>query len=253
MRRASKVRFAILLVPRNAIRNKWVQFGNPEIIRANRTICATLRIDSRESGHPAYKVVLAEACTFFGRGSECQNWVASIRHLMLKPSATASRKFGWKLSYDVMPKVLVLKAQGRHVMWCFLASFGGVFGGWQKGGLQKSGFGGCSPGTKTGTRVHSDVPPEWKPERGYVCMFPPERKPERGYVRQSHPLRNPLLFSCWQMHYWVHTLGDFCFLGLDTGFCVNPFLLKSIISTLLSMTGSTPTPWDPHLTDQKPD
>ena len=42
-----------------------------------------------------------------------------------------------------------------------------------KGGFQKGGFGGCSPGTKTGTRVRSDVPPE--------------RKPERGYVRQSHP------------------------------------------------------------------
>ena len=26
------------------------------------------------------------------------------------------------------------------------------------------GFGGCSPGTKTGTRVHSDVPPERNPE-----------------------------------------------------------------------------------------
>ena len=32
----------------------------------------------------------------------------------------------------------------------------------QKGGFQKGGFGGCSPGTKTGTRVHSDVPPERK-------------------------------------------------------------------------------------------
>ena len=30
--------------------------------------------------------------------------------------------------------------------------------------FQKGGFGGCSPGTKTGTRVHSDVPPERRPE-----------------------------------------------------------------------------------------
>ena len=37
------------------------------------------------------------------------------------------------------------------------------FGGWQKGGFQKGGFGGCSPGTKTGTRVHSPKPPFWKP------------------------------------------------------------------------------------------
>ena len=28
--------------------------------------------------------------------------------------------------------------------------------------FQKGGFGGCSPGTKTGTRVHLDVPPERK-------------------------------------------------------------------------------------------
>ena len=32
----------------------------------------------------------------------------------------------------------------------------------QKGGFQKGGFGGCSPGTKTGTRVRSDIPPERK-------------------------------------------------------------------------------------------
>ena len=36
---------------------------------------------------------------------------------------------------------------------------------------------GCSPGTKTGTRVRSHVPPE--------------RKPERGYVRQNHPFAKP--------------------------------------------------------------
>ena len=30
---------------------------------------------------------------------------------------------------------------------------------WQKGGFQKGGFGGCSPGTKTGTRVRSPKPP----------------------------------------------------------------------------------------------
>ena len=58
----------------------------------------------------------------------------------------------------------------------------------QKGGF--GGFGACSPGTKTGTRVHSDVPPERKPERGYVRMFPRNEKPERGYFRQTTLLRN---------------------------------------------------------------
>ena len=34
-----------------------------------------------------------------------------------------------------------------------------MVGGSQKGGFQKGGFGGCSPGTKTGTRVRSPKPP----------------------------------------------------------------------------------------------
>ena len=43
---------------------------------------------------------------------------------------------------------------------------------------------GCSLGTKTRTRVRSHVPPE--------------RKPERGYIRQNHPkLQNrPFISSC---------------------------------------------------------
>ena len=83
-----------------------------------------------------------------------------------------------------------------------------LFGGSQKGGFQKGGFGGCSPGTKTGTRVRSPKPPFWKPpfylpmtlfgvdkrvvsKRVVSADVPPERKPERGYVRQNHPnLRN---------------------------------------------------------------
>ena len=53
----------------------------------------------------------------------------------------------------------------------------------------------------------ADVPPERKPERGYIRMFPgtktgtrvrlhappPERKPERGYVRQNHFYETALL------------------------------------------------------------
>ena len=52
---------------------------------------------------------------------------------------------------------------------------------------------GCSPGTRTGTRVHSDVPPERELERGYVRMFPRNERPERGYVRQNHPFAKPPL------------------------------------------------------------
>ena len=40
-----------------------------------------------------------------------------------KPSAILSRELGQKWSHHMMPKVLVLKAQGRHVMWSFLAKF----------------------------------------------------------------------------------------------------------------------------------
>ena len=81
-------------------------------------------------------------------------------------------------------------------------------GGSQKGGFQKGGFGGCSPGMKTGTRVRSPKPPFWKPpfylpmtlfgvdkrvvsKRVVSADVPPERKPERGYVRQNHPFTSP--------------------------------------------------------------
>ena len=83
-----------------------------------------------------------------------------------------------------------------------------MFGGSQKGGFQKGGFGGCSPGTKTGTRVRSPKPPFWKPpfylpvtlfgvdkrvvsKRVVSADVPPERKPERGYIRQNHPFTKP--------------------------------------------------------------
>ena len=67
--------------------------------------------------------------------------------------------------------------------------------GFAKWWIQKGGFGGCSPGTKTGTRVHSDVPPVPGPKtrtrvRSHVT---PERKPERAYVRQNHPYTKPPL------------------------------------------------------------
>ena len=71
------------------IRKKGVRFGNAATIRENQAMRANLRIDSRELGHLS--------------------------------SVTSSRKFGQKLSHHVMPKVLVLKAQGRHVMGQILA------------------------------------------------------------------------------------------------------------------------------------
>ena len=53
-------------------------------------------------------------------------------------------------------------------------------GGWQKGGFPKGWFWrmlprnetGCPPGTKTGTRVLSHVPPERKPERPWASFKP---------------------------------------------------------------------------------
>ena len=51
--------------------------------------------------------------------------------------------------------------------------------------FQKGGFGGCAPRTKTGTRVHSDVPPERKLERGYVRIFP--RNENRNEVHSPKP------------------------------------------------------------------
>ena len=93
----------------------------------------------------------------------------------------------------------------RIVQKCATSAF---IGGSQKGGFQKGGFGGCSPGTKTGTRVRSPKPPFWKPpfylpmtlfgvdkrvvsKRVVSADVPPERKPERGYVRQNHPFTKP--------------------------------------------------------------
>ena len=46
------------------------------------------------------------------------------------------------------------------------------FGGLQKGGFQKGGFGGCPPGTKTGTRVRSPKPPFYE-----TALLSPSEKP----------------------------------------------------------------------------
>ena len=90
------------------------------------------------------------------------------------------------------------------------------------GGFQKGGFGGCSPGTKTGTRARSPKPPFYETallspseplfgvdkrvvsKRVVSADVPPERKPERGYVRQNHlftkpPFHLPVIFCCTKM------------------------------------------------------
>ena len=46
--------------------------------------------------------------------------------------------------------------------------------------FQKGGFGGCSPGTKTGTRAREN-----RNEGMFACS--PERRPD---IRQNHPLQN---------------------------------------------------------------
>ena len=61
--------------------------------------------------------------------------------------------------------------------------------------FQKSGFGGCSPGTKTGTRAHSDVPLERNPERGYVHMFPRNENRNEGTFAKTTPNYETALLS----------------------------------------------------------
>ena len=56
--------------------------------------------------------------------------------------------------------------------YCFCTLPGATVGGSQKGGFLKGWFWRMFPGTKTGTRVHSDVLPERELERGYVRMLP---------------------------------------------------------------------------------
>ena len=53
------------------------------------------------------------------------------------------------------------------------------------------------PGTKTGTRVHSDVLPERKPERGYVRMFPRNENRNKGTFAKTTLLRNHPFVSWW--------------------------------------------------------
>ena len=86
--------------------------------------------------------------------------------------------------------------------------FGHFFGGSQKGGFQKGGFGGCSPGTKTGTKVCSPKPPfyetallspnepfrgfakGWFPKGWFRRMFPRNENRNEGTFAKTTLLRN---------------------------------------------------------------
>ena len=61
------------------------------------------------------------------------------------------------------------------------------------GGTQKGGF--------AGTRVHSDVPPERKPERGYIRMFPRNENRNEGTFAKTALLRNRPFIS--QLILWT--------------------------------------------------
>ena len=86
---------------------------------------------------------------------------------------------------------------------CYLDFTLGAFAcknrGFAKGWFPKGWFWQMFPGTKTGTRVHSDVPRHQKPDEGtFGCSLVP--KPERGYIRQNRPFTKP----------------PFCFLSKET-------------------------------------
>ena len=55
--------------------------------------------------------------------------------------------------------------------------------------FQKGGFDGCSPGTKPGTRVHSDVPPTTKTGGG-CRMFPRSQNRNEGTFAKTNLLGN---------------------------------------------------------------
>ena len=81
------------------------------------------------------------------------------------------------------------------------------------GGFQKGGCGGCSPGTKTGTRVRSPKPPfyatallspseplwwltkRWFPKGWFRRMFPRNENRNEGTFAKTTLLRNRLFIS----------------------------------------------------------
>ena len=79
------------------------------------------------------------------------------------------------LTFSSLEMAHPMRCWAQIYMGAFRKDFSGVP---KRVVFKKGGFGGSSPGAKTGTRVHSAVPPK--------------RKPERGYIRQNHAFTKPL-------------------------------------------------------------
>ena len=105
-----------------------------------------------------------------------------------------------------------------------------LIGETQKGGFQKGGFGGCSPGTKTRTRVRSDVPSDRKTGTR-VRMFPRNENRNEGTFAKP-PFDETALLSPGDLSAnctWVKPgrFGSFfvlCFLALG-GHCLQMLCL----------------------------
>ena len=65
--------------------------------------------------------------------------------------------------------------------------------------FRKGGFGGCSPGTKTGTRVHSDAPPGTITGTRVRCMFPRNENRNEGAFAKTTLLLNRPFISQWAL------------------------------------------------------
>ena len=102
----------------------------------------------------------------------------------------------------IRPSLKAPKRQKQQVFWELLSNsdnfvnprLTGHFRGSQKGGFQKSGFGGCSLVPKTGTRVHSGVPWHEKAEQGYMRMFPGTKNWNKGTFAKTAFYETALLF-----------------------------------------------------------
>ena len=103
--------------------------------------------------------------------------------------------------------------------------------------------------------VLADVPPERKPERGYIRMSPPppgtktgtrvrshvhpERKPERGYTRQDHPFTKPPFYLPASHGYSMslvwgwNEVGDVLKQVSSSPFCTRPFWWMPVLAKSL--------------------
>ena len=103
--------------------------------------------------------------------------------------------FAVVLQYCAACRAIALYHPGANLSICDSQEYGSCYSGVDKRVVfQKGGFGGCSPGTKTGTRVYSDVLPERKPQRGYDRMFPWNENRNEGTFAKTTLLRNR---PCW--------------------------------------------------------